>query len=75
MDVSMSSFKIKLLKALAITNTPLFPPSKKKHSTEILWDHFWPRPTNVDQGGVRGGLIVVPNPWDRISVGKKVQNS
>lgn len=58
-DVSIGSFKIKLLKAPAITNTPPPPPTsspKKKKN-------------NVDQDEMKGGVIVVPNPQDRRPVG------
>ena len=57
-DFSIGSFKIKLLKAPAITNTPPHPtssPKKKKN--------------NVDQDEMKGGVIVVPNPQDRRPVG------
>ena len=37
MDVTMSSFKIKLLKALAITN---YPPSSQKNNVEAQMDYF-----------------------------------
>ena len=65
--------EIKLLKALATTNTPPFPP--KENNIEVRVDHFWPRLNNFDQGGATGGAIAVPNPGDRHSLGKKVQNS
>ena len=67
MDVTMSTFKVTLLKALVTTNTS---PSPKKQ---------WLGPTGsfliFDQSGVRGGAIAVPNLRDKRSVGKKVQNS
>ena len=67
MDVTMSTFKVTLLKALVTTNTS---PSPKKQ---------WLGPAGsfliFDQSGVRGGAIAVPNLRDRRSVGKKVQNS
>ena len=67
MDVSMSTFKVTLLKALVTTNTS---PSPKKQ---------WLGPAGsfliFDQSEVRGGAIAVPNLRDRRSVGKKVQNS
>ena len=34
--------KIKLLKALATTNTPPPPPPKKKNNVEVQVDHLWP---------------------------------
>ena len=72
MDFTMSSFKIKLPKALATTDTP---PFSHKNNVEVRLDHFWSRLFNFDQGGVRGGTLEVPNPRDGRSVGKKVQNS
>ena len=75
MHVTMSSFKIKLSKALATTNTPpSSPPPHKKNNVEVQLDHFWPWLNNFNQGGERGGAIAVPNPQDKISVGKEVQN-
>ena len=73
MGATLSSFKIKLLKALETTNTPLplLPP--KKNNVEL--DHFLPQLNNYDQGGGRGGALVVPNPRDMHSVEKKVANS
>ena len=70
------SFKIKLLKELATTNTP--PSSrkkKKKNNVEVRLHHFWFRLNNFDQGGARGGVIAVPNRRDRRSAGKKVRKS
>ena len=29
--------------------------------------------TCIDQGGMGGGVTVVPNPWDKSTVGYKVQ--
>ena len=65
--------KIKLLKALATTNTPPSPP--KENNVEVQVDHLWPWLNNFDQGGVRERAIAVPNPGNRHSVGKKVKNS
>ena len=69
--------KIMLLKALATTKlfSPLSPPPPKKNNVEGQVDNFWPWLNNFDQGGARGGVIAVPNPGDKHSVGKKVQNS
>ena len=55
--------KIKLLKALATTNTPPSPPPKK-NNVEVHVDHLWPWLNNFDQGGVRERAIVVPNPGE-----------
>ena len=57
LDVTMSSFKIKLLRALATTNTAPRPP--KKNNVEVRVDHVWPWPNVLDQGGARGGNIAV----------------
>ena len=72
MDVTMSSFEIKLFKALATTNTPPLP---LKGNVEVWQDHFWSRLNNFDQGGASGGTIPVPKLQDMHSVDKKVQNS
>ena len=66
--------KIKLMKALATTNTPPFPPPKK-NNVEVRVNHLWPWLNNFDQGGVRERAIAVPNLGDRNSVSKKVKNS
>ena len=34
--------KIKLMKALATTNTPPFPPPPKKNNVEVRVNHLWP---------------------------------
>ena len=54
MGVTLSSFKIKLLKALATTNTslPLLP--HQKNDVELQLDLFWPRLITCDQGEGRG---------------------
>ena len=78
MDVAMSCFKIKPLKALAKTNTPPTPVPRHETNVEVQLDHFWPRLNNIDQGGVAGmGLVAIalPNTRNRRYVGKKVQNS
>ena len=76
MHVTMSSFKIKLSKALATTNTPPSSPAPppKKDNVEVQLDHFWPWLNNFNQDGERGGAIAVPNPQDKTSVSKEVQN-
>ena len=51
MDVTMSSLKIKLLKALLTTNTP---PPPKKNNVEVQLDHFSSRQNNFDQDGAMG---------------------
>ena len=40
MDVTMFSFKKKLLKTMAATNTPSPPPPKKTPNVEVRLDHF-----------------------------------
>ena len=72
MDVAMSSFDIKLLKALGNYKYSHFPP---KNNVEVQLDQILPRLNNIDQARVRGGTIVVPNPRDSCSVDKKVKNS
>ena len=57
MDVATSTFKIKLLKALATPKTPF--PFPAKGSVEVQLDHFWPWRNNIDQGGAgRGALLL-----------------
>ena len=51
MDLTMSSFKIRLLKALATTNTPPFP---YKNNVEVRLDHFWMPLFNFGWGKGRG---------------------
>ena len=53
----MTSFKVKLLRALGTTNTAPLPP--KKINVEVRLDHVWPWPNVLDQGGARGGAIAV----------------
>ena len=71
------SVKIKLWKALATNYNWLLlsPAKKKKTNVKVRQDHFWPRLNNIDRDEVRWGVIVIPNPRDRYSVGKRVQNS
>ena len=59
---------IKLLKALATANSVLLPPPPPPKKTMLKCDRIISDPdlNNTDQGGVRGGTIVVPNPqWVR----------
>ena len=72
MDVTMSSVKMKLLKALKTTKNTPHPPTQS--NVEVRLDHFSSRLKKIDQGGAKGGAIVVPNQRDRLSMGKKVQN-
>ena len=74
MDDTASSFKIKL-ESTGNYRYSISPPPPKKNNVEARLDHFISSRINkFDHGGARGGAIVVPNPWDRRSVGKKVQN-
>ena len=58
MDVTMFSFKKKLLKTLAATNTPTPPPPPKKNpNVEVRLDHFLSWINNFDQVGTKGGAI------------------
>lgn len=70
----MSRFKIKLLKSVATRILPI-PPKSKLKSHWIISD---PQLFKIDQGGVRRGAIVVPNPQNYkvfcSSAGKKVQS-
>ena len=52
---------------------PLHPPPKKK--VDIRLDHSYPQLNDMDQGGVRGGVIGVSHPRGRHPVGKEVHNS
>ena len=86
MDVATSTFKIKLLKALATPKTPS--PFPAKGNVEVQLDDFWPRLNNIDQGGARRGALLLS--WTKnvknfakkmhffkyaFLLGKKVQNS
>ena len=66
MDATIGSFKIKLFKAPAITNTPPPAPSpkKKKNNIEVRLDHFCPWLNKIDQDEMKAGVIVVPKPQD-----------
>ena len=59
MDVTMFSFKKKLLKTMAATNTPSPPPPppKKNPNVEVRLDHFLSWVNNFDQVGAKGGAI------------------
>ena len=78
MDDTTSSFKIKLESTgnYRYSISPSPPPPKKNNNVEAGLDHFISSRINkFNQGGARGGAIVVPNPRYRRSVGKKVQIS
>ena len=73
MDDTTSSFKIKL-ESTGNYRYSISPPPQK-NSVEARLDHLISSRINkFDQGGARGGAIVVPNPRGRRSVGTKVQN-
>ena len=63
MDVAVSCFKIKLLKAMATTKEILLllllllPPPPHQKNVAVRLDHFLPQPNKIDQGGVRRGVI------------------
>ena len=60
-EVAMSSIKLKLLKTLELQYSSL---PAKKTLLKSAGSFF-------DQGRVRGGAIVVPDPQERHSMGKK----
>ena len=73
MDDTTSGFDIKFESAGNYRYSISPPP--QKNNVEARLDHFISSRINkFDQGGARGGAIVVPNPRDRRSVGTKVQN-
>ena len=72
MEDTASSFEVKLERTGNYRYS--IPPPPKNNNVEARLDHFWSRINKFDQGGAGGGAIAVPNPWDRRSVGKKVQN-
>ena len=73
MDDTTSGFKIKLESTGNYSYS--IPPPPKNHNVEARLDHFISSRINkFDQGGARGRAIAAPNPRDRRSVGKKVQN-
>ena len=72
MDDTTSGFEIKL-ESGGNYRYSIFPPPQKNVDARL--DHFISSRINkFDEGGARGGAIVVPNPRDRRSVGTKVQN-
>ena len=76
MDDTTSSFKIKLESTGNYRYSISPPPPKKNNNVEAGLDHFISSRVNkCNQGGARGGAIVVPNPRYRRSVSKKVQIS
>lgn len=54
---------------------PLPPLPKKEKNVEVQLDHSYSRLNNIDQGGLRGGVIAVLNPRNGHPVGNNVQNS
>ena len=50
-------------------------PPPPKHNVEVWPEHFCSRLNNIDQGGVGGGVTMVPNSQGGRPVSKKVQNS
>ena len=50
-------------------------PPPPKHNVEGWSEYFCSRLNNIDQGGVGGGVTMLPNWQGGCSVSKKVQNS
>ena len=51
------------------------PPPHKKNNVEVWPEHFCLLLNNIDQGGVGGGVTMVPNWQGGCPVCKKEQNS
>ena len=51
------------------------PPSPQKSNVEVWPEHFCCLLNNIDQGGVGGGVTMVPNTQGGSPVCKKEQNS
>jgi len=52
----------------------ILPPLLQKNKVEVWPEHFCSRLNNIDLGGVRGGVTMVPNSRGGSPVSKKVQN-
>ena len=73
MDDTTSGFEINLESA-GNYRYSISPPTKKTMLKPGLNHFISSRINKFDHGGAREGAIAVPNPRDRRSVGKKVQN-
>ena len=68
----MFNFRILPSKARFTQDTP---PSPQKNNVEVWPEHFCSLLNNIDQGGVGGGVTMVPNTQGGSPVCKKEQNS
>ena len=68
----MFHFRILPSKARFTQDTP---PSAQKNNVEVWLEHFCCLLNNIDQGGVGGGVTMVPNSQGGSPVCKKEQNS
>ena len=68
----MFNFRILPSKARFTQDTP---PSPPKNNVEVWPEHFCCLLNNIDQGGVGGGVTMVPNSQGWSPVSKKEQNS
>ena len=72
----MFNFRIPLSKARFTQDTPPSPPPPpKKNNVEVQPEHFCCLLTSIDQGGVGGGVAMVPNLQGGSPVSQKDQNS
>ena len=53
----------------------ILPPPPQKNNVEVWPEHFCSLLNNIDQGGVGGGVTMVPNTQGGSPVCKKEQNS
>ena len=53
----------------------ILPPPPQKNNVEVWPEHFCSLLNNIDQGGVGGGVTMVPNTQGGCPVCKKEQNS
>ena len=68
----MFNFRISSSKARF---TQDIPPSPQKNNVEVRPEHFCYLLNNIDQGGVGGGVTMVPHSQGGSPVSKKEQNS
>ena len=63
------------LKPSSLKILPLPSPTPKKNNVEVWPEHSCPSLNNIDQGGVGGGVTVVPNSQGGSPVSNKVHDS
>ena len=71
----MFNFTILPPKTRFTQDPPPYPLPPKKNNVEVWPEHFCCLLNNIDQGGVGGGVTMVPNSQGRSPVCRKEQNS